>query len=140
VADQPYTEADVKLAISAVHMANCTAKTGLCELSPAERATATAVVEVLAAAGRLLPEGARTVEQLGVRVDREHPRRKEKVGEVMKIASDFLTPISSGMQPCTLGRLDHDRSAQLDEQLRGLGEARQRAAVESRTFVVVHRG
>jgi hypothetical protein len=57
-----------------------------------------------------------------------------------KTFSDFLTPISSGMQPCTLGRLSRERSAVLGKQLRALSEARRRAAIESRTFVVVHRG
>lgn len=57
-----------------------------------------------------------------------------------KMISGFLTAISSGMQPCGLGRLDRERSASLAEKLRGLNEARQRAAVKSRTFVVVHRG
>jgi hypothetical protein len=62
-------------------------------------------------------------------------------GDIRKQQLDeFLTPISSGMQPCTLGQLDRGRSAALGEKLRELNKARQRAAVESRGFVVVHRG
>lgn len=44
---------------------------------------AAVALAALAEAGRLLPASARLVEELGVRVDREHPRRKEKVGQVM---------------------------------------------------------
>lgn len=48
------------------------------------RPYARAVLTALAGAGRLLPEGAKRTEELGVRVDEPHPLRKEKAGHVMR--------------------------------------------------------
>jgi hypothetical protein len=75
VAEQPFTEDDVRLLADELEVLHA---------GPASfREDARSVLEFLAAHSKLLPPGARVVGEIGVRVDREHPRRMEEVGTVM---------------------------------------------------------
>jgi hypothetical protein len=83
VTEQPFTEEDIQLAARAIVQADRASGSVWNEPVAPHLVEARAVLAALAEAGRLLPPGARVVEEIGVRVDREHPRRKEKVGTVM---------------------------------------------------------
>lgn len=79
-----FTEADVQLVAQALDA----------EVWASDLAAARAVLAALADAGRLTPAGAVWRQQLGVRVDAEHPRRSEQAGHVMTHLSDETAQVA----------------------------------------------
>lgn len=75
MADEQFTEEDVESVKRIIH------EGAVFRWAPG--GTARVILRALAEAGRLLPAGAKITEEIGVRVEREHPHRKEKAGTVM---------------------------------------------------------
>lgn len=76
--------------------------------------------------------------RLDWRVNDHLHRKQETTMPDRAYLDEFVTPIRSGMDPAPVnaGRLDAERRASLGAALEALADARARAEVESRTYVV----
>lgn len=92
MADEQFTEADVRSIATVLHDARTVwvrMDDGHLSSCPASGDDlARAALRALAEAGRLLPAGLKITEEIAVSVDVAHPRRSEKVGDILTHLGD----------------------------------------------------